>query len=215
MTTRALLVFSLLLILATTLYSAWLYPSLPDAIPTHWDLHGQIDGWGSKASAAWFGPAAMGIFLLLMFLLPLFSPSQFEIKSFRASWNLVILILIVMFGFMHVVILQAGLHPGLPADRLMIGGICFFLAAVGFMLGKLKRNFWMGIRTPWTLASEEVWVATHTFAAKTVTVTSGIATVAAAIGYPFAALMLLIGGLLAPVIYSLVLYKTLQSKGAI
>jgi len=213
MTTRALLVFSLLLILATTLYSVWLYPSLPDAIPTHWDLHGQIDGWGSKVSAAWFGPAAMGTFLLLMLLLPLVSPRQFEVQSFRASWNLVILILMVMFGFMHVVILQAGLHPGLPADRLMIGGICFFLAAVGFMLGKLKRNFWMGIRTPWTLASEEVWVATHAFAAKTVTVTSGVATVIAAIGYTFAALMLLIGGLLAPVIYSLLLYKNLQRKG--
>lgn len=215
MTTRALLVSSLLLILATALYSAWLYPSLPDAIPTHWNLHGQIDGWGSKASAAWFGPAAMGILLVVMFLLPLLSPRQFEVQSFRASWNLVILILMVMFGFMHVVMLQAGLHPGLPADRLMISGLCFFLAAVGFMLGKLKRNFWMGIRTPWTLASEEVWVATHTFAAKTVTVTSGVAAVVAAIGYPFAALMLLIGGLLAPVIYSLVLYKTLQSKGVI
>lgn len=215
MTTRALVTLSLLLILAASLYSAWLYPHLPQAVPTHWDLHGQIYGWGSKSTAAWLGPIAMAVFLVLTSLLPLVSPIRFQIESFRASWNLVILILMVMFGFMHVVMLQAGLHPGLPADRLMIAGICFFMAATGFMLGKLKRNFWMGIRTPWTLASEEVWIETHKFAGKLVTVTSGLGTIVAAIGYPFVALLLLIGGFLVPVLYSLVLYNKLVSMSRI
>jgi uncharacterized membrane protein len=88
-----------------------------------------------------------------------------------------------------------------------------FFALIGNLLGKVRRNFWMGIRTPWTLASEEVWIATHRLGARLM-VAAGIAgAVCVALGVPLpVCFALLIGSLLIPVLYSLWLSKKLEGQ---
>jgi uncharacterized membrane protein len=85
---------------------------------------------------------------------------------------------------------------------------------LGNVLGKVRRNFYIGVRTPWALANERVWNATHRFAAKTFVLGGVIGLALTAIGVkgwlPFAALM---AGALVPVVYSLVVYKRLERRG--
>ena len=87
-------------------------------------------------------------------------------------------------------------------------------ALLGNVMGKVRRNFYIGVRTPWALANERVWNATHRFAAKTFVLGGVIGLVLTAVGVkgwlPFAALM---GAALVPVVYSLVVYKQLERRG--
>jgi uncharacterized membrane protein len=112
------------------------------------------------------------------------------------------------------VTLVGSLGAGVDLTRLLMGGTFLFLALMGNVLGKVRRNFWMGVRTPWTLASEAVWIRTHRLAAW-VFVGGGLAGLAAVLlGVDVTvclALLVVVG--VVPVLYPLALYKTLEKQG--
>jgi uncharacterized membrane protein len=84
------------------------------------------------------------------------------------------------------------------------------------VIGKVRRNFWLGIRTPWTLASERVWYATHRMAGKTMVGAGVLGLVALLVGLPeMLAIFLFIAGLLLPALYSLLYYKRLERSGGL
>ncbi|MBW3624580.1 MAG: DUF1648 domain-containing protein [Armatimonadetes bacterium] len=196
------------LTLALLGYTLILYPSLPDRIPTHWNVHGQVDGYGSKIGVAFFGPALAALFTVLMLLLPWLSPMNFKVDSFRETFNYLFLIVTGRFSAMHLLMLQAALHPGLDVGRAILSSVFLFLALMGNVLGKVRRNFWVGVRTPWTLASERVWESTHRLAAKLLALAGLFGAVGVWSGLPvWLCLAALTGALFAPVFYSLYLYK--------
>jgi uncharacterized membrane protein len=123
-------------------------------------------------------------------------------------------LVVALLGYIHGVTLVGSLGAGVDLTRLLLGGIFLFLALMGNVLGKVRRNFWMGVRTPWTLASEAVWIRTHRLAAW-VFVGGGLAGLAAVLlGVDFTvcmALLVVVG--VVPVFYSLTLYKTLEKQG--
>lgn len=215
MRTVTMLVVSIVLIALSTGYALWLYPHLPATIPTHWNAAGQVDGWGPRGTAAFMVPAMMLFFLVLMLVLPLISPQRFKVEGFRGTWNTVIALLMAMFAFIHVAMLQAAQHPRVDVGRLLIAGICLFIAAIGPLMPRLKRNFWMGVRTPWTLASEEVWTATHRLAGWTMGLGGLLGAVLVLAGVPVAGFVVMIAGALFPVFYSLWLYKKLEREGGL
>jgi len=122
--------------------------------------------------------------------------------------------LVAMMGYFSAVIVWAGVGHRLDVGRAIIGGVCLLLALLGNLMGKVRRNFYIGVRTPWTLANERVWNATHRFAGKTL-VAGGLAglalTVAGLNGWPV--MVALLAGALIPVGYSLVFYKQLERRG--
>jgi uncharacterized membrane protein len=96
----------------------------------------------------------------------------------------------------------------MPMNRAMFGGLAVFIGLLGNVMGKVRRNFWIGIRTPWTLASERVWHSTHRFAAKTMVIGALLSLGGVFAGLPIPwCLALVMAGLLVPVLYSLVVYK--------
>lgn len=208
MTTRNAVICSVVIILAGLIYSLALYPSLPPLIPIHWGIDGRADGWAPKEWAAFSGPGFGALMLGLLLVLPKLSPRQFEVESFRRTYDYIMVLIVGLFGFIHVVALQAALNPTLDSGRWVVGGLMLMMALLGNVLGKVRRNFWVGIRTPWTLASEQVWVATHRLAARLLVAAGLIGALAAWLGVSLAlCLWLLMGALLAPVVYSLVLYR--------
>jgi uncharacterized membrane protein len=91
-------------------------------------------------------------------------------------------------------------------------GLAFIL--LGNVLGKVRRNFWLGVRTPWTLASDRVWYATHRVAGKTMVVGGLVTMLAAMMGLPaYVSTGALMAGALVPVVFSLVYYKRLERAG--
>jgi len=201
-------------ILATLAGTIVAYPQLPATIPLHWDIHGQVDGWGPKWMLFLFGPGTMLSLVLLFAALPWLSPKRFEVDSFRATYLYIMIVLVALLAYCHLLIVIAALGVVVDVSRALEGGICLLLALLGNVMGKVRRNFFVGIRTPWTLASEPVWNMTHRFAAKTLFVAGLLGLIAVILRAPFwLPIAAIIIAALIPAGYSLVFYKRLERKG--
>ncbi len=190
------------------------YPHLPCTVVTHWDIHDQPNGYSAKWVLYLFGPGMMAGMMLIMNLVPWLSPKHFEVESFRSTYLQIMLIVVAMLAYFYVVVLWADLGHPLNVGRAIVVGMCLLFALLGNLIGKVRRNFYIGIRTPWTLANERVWYATHRFAAKTFVLggLAGLALTAVGIdGWPVLAVVLTAA--LVPVLYSLIHYKYLERRG--
>jgi uncharacterized membrane protein len=195
---------------------------LPEKVPVHWNAKNVPDGWVARDDAFWWlmiGPLALVVMTALAVVLPLLSPAKFKVESFRATWDYIMGLVVVMFFYLHCVILlaQVGLVRG-GLGHWLVGGMLVAFAFLGNALGKVKRNFWMGVRTPWTLASDVVWERTHRVAAWLFVGGSllGLVLLLAGVGGEFAPIIALVPffvAAFAPMIYSLVLYKRLEKEG--
>jgi len=190
------------------------YPSLPATVPMHWDAHGHVDGWGPKWTLFMLGPGAMVFVVFVFSALPWLSPKKFELDSFRATYLYIMIAIVALLAYIHLLALAAALGATLDMSRAVMGGVCLLTALTGNVLGKVRRNFFIGVRTPWTLANEHVWNATHRLAAKTF-FAAGLAGLAFAIlRAPFwLPLATILTGAVAPAVYSLILYKQLERQG--
>lgn len=215
MNTKTALIVVILLMAGALAASLALYSALPDRVPTHWNVHGKVDGWGAKSWAAFLLPGVMLLFLLLIVGGEWISPMNFKIEPFRASYNYLMVICAALMGYLHALMLLAGLDPQRDLGRWMVGGFFLFFAWLGNLLGKTRRNFWIGIRTPWTLASDAVWNATHRLGARILFAVGLAGAILAAAGVSLVfCFCLLMAGLLIPVIYSFWLSKKLERESA-
>jgi len=207
-------VVGMLLTAAVLVATVVAYPYLPSSVATHWDMHNQPNGYSPKWALFLIGPGLMAGTMLLMYFLPWLSPKHFELDSFRSTYLQIMLMLVSMLAYFFAVTLWAGIGHPLNVGQALVGGVCLISALLGNVMGKVRRNFYIGVRTPWALANERVWNATHRFAAKTLVIggLAGLALTAAGLnGWPvFVALM---AGALVPVVYSLVFYKQLEHRG--
>lgn len=210
MTTKQVSTFTGVLTGAALVISAALWSRLPELIPIHWGLDGQVDGWAPRIVGALLGPGMLAAWLGLFHLLPRISPRQFEVESFRETYNYLMALIAGLLGFIHVVSLAAALWPEMPSGRILVAGIMLMFVLMGNVLGRTRRNFWIGIRTPWTLASDRVWAETHRLAGRLMVAAGLAAAVLAGLGYFLPAFLLLIPALLIPVFHSLWLYRRLE-----
>ena len=212
--TRKYYWFGILLTAAVIVAILIAYPHLPNQVPTHWNMEGQVNDYSAKWTLFLIGPGVMAGLVLLFYFLPWLSPKHWEVDSFQSTYLYIMVVLVSMVAYFTAVTLWVGLGRAANVDRAVIGAICLLVALLGNVLGKVRRNFYIGVRTPWALANERVWNATHRFAAKTFVLGGVIGLVLAAVGVkgwlPLAALMV---GVLVPVVYSLVVYKQLERRG--
>jgi uncharacterized membrane protein len=211
--TRRVFLFEMLLIAAALAATAVLYPHMPARVPTHWNFRFHPDGYSSKLALFWIGPGLMAGVMLLTWILPWLSPKKFEIESFRSTYGLAMLITFGIVAYINVFLLWAAVDSPINAGKAICGGVCVFVALFGNLLGKVRRNFYLGVRTPWTLANERVWYATHRFAAKTFVAAGLLGLLLSVIGLYLWAMFSLLAGGLVPAVYSLVYYKQLERSG--
>lgn len=149
------------LIAAAFALSIGFFAHLPVTIPVHWNAAGAINGYASR----WFGAFVMPVSMLAMAglfaVLPAISPRGFGIeRKSRAYAGIMMSMLLCLFG-VHVFMLLAALdvvHSITAVIPLLLGPM---LITLGNYLPKMRRNFFVGIRTPWALADEDVWYRTH------------------------------------------------------
>lgn len=191
---------------------------LKDPIPTHTNAAGEVDGWTprDRILPQWLLlPGVMTGLLVLSVLMPWMSPKGFEIDRFRQTFYFLMAVALLMLGYIQLLFVLGGVQEiQLDTNRWLLGGLSLFFALLGNRVGKVQRNFWMGVRTPWTLASEAVWIQTHRLTAWLWTAGGIVLAVVAFAGLPiwvWIAGMLLMA--LSPVFYSLWLYKRMEKRG--
>jgi uncharacterized membrane protein len=192
---------------------AFRYEQLPAQLPIHWDLEGTPDGFLDRGAALLLWPGVIAGVLLLTLVLPGLSPRHFQVEPFRDTYGYLMMLVTGLLTYMHLVVLAGGLGL-LATERWLFAGLFLAFALIGNVLGRVRRNFWMGVRTPWTLASDAVWIQTHRLTAWLFTAFGLAGFLAVLLGIPLpwclAGLAVVV---LVPIAYSLVLYKRLERQG--
>lgn len=153
--------WAILVILATVALSFYFYAHFPERPVGHWNFMGQPDGWTSRAGGS-FGMVGVLVGMYLMFLvLPMFDPKKERYVDFEKVYHLFKNVMVTFFAIIYVL---TGLYNlGYPVSIQFwvpwLVGLLMIL--IGNYLGKLKLNWFVGIKTPWTLSSENVWNKTH------------------------------------------------------
>jgi uncharacterized membrane protein len=200
------LIIALLLVAAMALFSLCLYNQLPERMASHWNVNDQVDGTTSRFWGAFLMPiftlALLGLFLVI----PGIDPLKANIAQFRGVFNLFILLMVAFMTYMHALTLAWNLgYTGFRLSMAMLPAMGLLFILIGYMLTRAKRNFFIGIRTPWTLSSDTVWEKTHQLGGK-LFAASGIFTFIGAFFGGTTAFWLLFVPLFL-VIYSYVLYR--------
>jgi uncharacterized membrane protein len=214
--TRTYWVVAILMVVAAWAASAAMAPRLPATVATHWNIHGKVDAHGPKAMNLVILPAVMTGMLGFFWLLPALSPKPFEVDSFRSTYLYLMVLVIGLFGYMHGLLLYASATGHVAIWRAFIAGAFLVFALLGNVMGKVRRNFYIGVRVPWTLASDRVWNDTHRLAAWLMVAGGLLGFVIVIAGLPIvAAVAVLIVALVVPVVYSFVHYKQLERRDAL
>jgi len=204
-------ILSWVLIAAAWGFSLALYPRLPQSIPTHWDFHGRPDGFTPKPWGAFVTPMVMiGIYFVFL-LLPKISPRGYRFDSFLGVWEIVRTAILALLLLVHILILLSGAGVAIDLVRAMETGGGLLLVLLGNYMGKIGKNFFFGIRTPWTLASDEVWLRTHRLGGKLFVIAGLVVFAAGVLGTAPILPMIAIGAAaLVSVVYSYLLYRRLE-----
>jgi uncharacterized membrane protein len=151
----------LLIVVAAFAASAIVYPRLPETIPTHFDMSGQPNGWSSRLFGAWVVP----LFLLGMWglvrVLPAIDPRGSNYAKFGGAFEAIIVSIMLFMLGMHFVVLRASLGYPVAMQRVVPVGVGVLFIVIGNLLPRARPNWFVGIRTPWTLSSDRVWEKTH------------------------------------------------------
>ncbi len=152
---------ALLLIVIAFAGTIAIYPELPAEMATHWNAAGEADGFSSKGLMTFFVPLLMAGLALMMWAIPLVDPLRKNVEVFRVEYEWFIVVMTAFFLVMQVQILAWNLGYEVSPNVVLPVSMAVLFFYIGWMLGRARRNFFIGIRTPWTLMSEEVWDKTH------------------------------------------------------
>lgn len=195
--------------------SAALYSQLPERVATHFDLDGNANGWMTRPWAAAFMP----VFALVLWALVRFSPRILpRSDEKRIAPNVVAMIASlksVFLAALHFVILRFAIAPGVDVTRTVFLLVGPFFVAIGLVLPRVKRNPILGVRTAWTLRSDENWARTQRVGGYSMVVAGLVSMIGGGVGGTAGAIVALSGLIVAgvvPVVYSLVIARQLDTR---
>lgn len=159
-------IYNVVLIVIAFLINIVVYSKLPDQIPTHWNVAGEIDGYSSKAFGAFMAPVIMLVVWLGMKFLPNIDPKKKNYEKFDSSYSIIICLLTSFFFVLNLLTITVSLGYDISINKVipLIIGILFVI--LGNYMPKSKSNFFYGIKTPWTLTSDVSWRKTHRLGGK-------------------------------------------------
>jgi len=157
---------ALIFILIMFILAFYFYGHLPDKVISHWGADGQADGYSSKNFHTFFFPLlTIGIYLLFKYL-PKIDPKRRNYEKFDLSYHGFRLVIIAFFVAMFIIssLINLGYNINISVAVSNLVGVLFIF--IGLIIKNIEQNWFMGIRTPWTLSSETVWKKTHALAQK-------------------------------------------------
>lgn len=210
MSTRTTLIISIILIIIGTLAGLLLWNRLPEAMASHWGVNDQVNGYISRTWGVLLMPLITLLMLLLFIIIPEIDPLKANIQQFRGVFNTFIALVIVFMVYIHFLTLVWNLgYTSFRMSSALLPALGLLFIFIGQLISKAKRNFFIGIRTPWTLSSDHVWDETHRLGGK-LFVASGVLALLGAFFPDYAILFILlptIGASTFTMVYSYFLYQ--------
>jgi uncharacterized membrane protein len=198
----------------TAIVSAVAYPRLPETVPSHWNLHGQVNGWTSRGRAAFLIPVLLLVLWGVLRALPAIDPRRANYAKFQPTYDLMIGAVLTFVALIHFVVLALALGAPISVNRVIPIALGVVLIAIGNQLPRARSNWWFGIRTPWTLSNERVWERTHRVGGYLMTA-AGVATIIGGLVSDFVGpiiVVCLVGSALGSVFYSYYAWRQETSR---
>jgi len=158
--------FLLILLLISFVISFYFYPQLPDEMASHWNAQGEVNGYLSKFWGLFLLPFILTGLALLFIAIPRIDPLKENIEKSRKYYNrfIILFFIFMLLIQIHIILWNLGTKISLILILPIAIGIMFYY--IGGLLENIKRNWFIGIRTPWTLSNEKVWTKTHKIGGK-------------------------------------------------
>lgn len=153
-------------ILLSLIIGIYFYPRMPEKIASHWNAQGQVDGYMSKFWGLFLMPLLSMMLFLLFIAIPKIDPLKHNIEKFREYYDgfVVLIIVYLFYVYLLTIFWNIGIRFSMVQPLAPAMGILFYY--IGILIENAKRNWFIGIRTPWTLSSEKVWEKTHKIGGK-------------------------------------------------
>lgn len=154
------------IILISFLVSIYFYPQMPDQVASHWDASGNVNGYMSKFWGLFLVPIMTIGMALLFLIVPKIDPLKKNIKKFMKYYEELIIVILLFMLFVHLstILWNIGMIFNMSTMIMIPMAILFYY--LGMIMPHLKKNWFIGIRTPWTLSNEKVWKKTHELGGK-------------------------------------------------
>ena len=200
-----------LLVLATFALSAAFYNSVPAMMASHWNSAGEANGTMSRFWGLFLTPLISLGFTALLLAIPKIDPLKANIQKFQGYYYGFIVVFLVYFLYIHLLTLLWNVGWRFNFSQAIIPSMGFLMFFLGVLLGKAKRNYFIGIRTPWTLSNDEVWEKTHRLGGTLFKIAGVviILLVFVPVVAVYALLVLIFGVALCLIIYSYLVYRSL------
>jgi uncharacterized membrane protein len=202
----------ILVLAASVALGFYFYSVFPERVPTHWNAQGEVDGYGSRFVGAWLMPLVGICIYLLMLVLPALDPRRVNYEKFAGAYHLVKAALVLMLFAIYLIASFNALGYDLPVEVWAPLTIGVLFIVIGFAIRRVKPNWFIGIRTPWTMSSDEVWEKTHRLGGITFMIAGFIMAVLPLItpgSFPVVIGAVVVSALI-PVIYSYFLFRRLS-----
>jgi len=163
------------IIILSFILGIYLYPQMPEKMASHWNVKGEVDGYMSKFWGIFLMPIISVVLFLLFLIIPKIDPLKKNIEKFRKyfDWFIVIIIIFLFYLYLLTLVWNLGFRFSFTQFLLPAFGLLFYYC--GVLVENAKRNWFIGIRTPWTLSNEEVWDKTHRLGGKLFKITGIVA----------------------------------------
>jgi len=154
------------IILVALAVSVVFYPRMPEKMATHWGAEGQVDGYTSKVFGVFFMPVLMTVIALVFAVIPKIDPLKANIEKFRNYYDGFIILFLIFLLAIHYQVILWNLGIRISPNRFLPVAVGLLFFYIGILCDNAKRNWFVGIRTPWTLSSDRVWEKTHKIGGK-------------------------------------------------
>jgi uncharacterized membrane protein len=208
MKTRNIQILIIGLILVSFLVGANLYTYIPEKMASHWDANGSVDGYMPKLSGLFLLPVMMAILFLAFMTIPKIDPLKANIEKFRGHFDVFVLLLFVLLFYIYMLSMLWNLGYRFNIIQLLAPALGMIFYYSGVMMENAKQNWFIGVRTPWTLSSEVVWDKTNKLAGRLFK-GAGVLAAMGSVFPKYAIFFILIPVILAavyPIIYSYQMY---------
>jgi uncharacterized membrane protein len=151
----------LVLIVAAFTIGIYFYPSLPSQMATHWGMDNQVNGTTPRFWGTFLLPVILTLLWLFLVVIPRMDPKKTNIEKFRKFYYCFVLAIMTFLLYVFGLSIYWNLGHTFQFSQAIAPALSILLFCMGILLAHTEPNFTIGIRTPWTLASDTVWTKTH------------------------------------------------------
>jgi uncharacterized membrane protein len=151
----------IVLVVLSFVLGLYFHPMMPERVPSHWNVRGEVDGYMPRTWGVFLMPIVILGIAVLLLIIPRVDPLKRNIEEFRGRFEGFMIVLVLFMIAVELMILLWGVGIRISPNAVLPIGIGVLIFDAGILLEHAKRNWFIGIRTPWTLSSDEIWYRTH------------------------------------------------------